>query len=393
MLVLTGAKSQAGTLGPLPHESRIGGSDDYTGFGTYGVSPESPNGQRIIYLKFDKTGLSPTDGKTPAALWVCNADLTGHRKVRDIEFDVRVHNGALQQWVDNDSVAYSGGTTFEGSARVVNIDTGVTEHGPYQGAIFGDTNYDGHLLLSVWHPTSPVGQQGLYELDTHTGNLTLIHPMSFFADRYNEKWDDGTDDPRGWVFAHGRYSKFGKHLAFTISTANEFDRSYGQYGNVKSKQHMFTCKRDGSSIRHWGTDKPMHFDWLNDNNLFGSDIGVENDGHEGELRLIKSWTRGKVYRETLGGLGCHIAQSPDARWFAGESWYGSKPVEFWIYARHNTTPAVRVFRHEKDRMTWKKHKAHVNPAFSRDSQKIYYKRPINEDTAQAFVVRLEDLGL
>lgn len=375
-------------VGPLPHETRVGPPNAYTTFGIYGASPESPDGSRLIYTALDEDELSRYDDLARGSLWVCNTDLTDHRKLRDVEFPVRVHNGVFQQWVDHDSIGYSGGHHFAGDVYIVNADTGETEWGPYTGAMLGDNNYGGYVFISVWSPESNVGEAGLYELNTATGEIKQIVTTREIAEQYNEQWDDGTDDPRGWFVAHPKFSTDGSLIAFTVSTNNMFDRNYTKYGNTKGKQHLFTARRDGSDLREWGIDKPMHFDWYNERLLWGADIGIDDEFAETALYEMRTWSRDKRVVETLAGPGCHVAKSPDGQWFAGETWYRSNPVRMKLYRRGELEPTAILFEHPFSDITWTTHRAHVNPAFSRDSQKLYYKRAVTEDRVQTFVVDL-----
>lgn len=379
-------------VGPLPHETPVGPPGVYTTFGIYGASPESPDGSRLVYTVLDDSELSPYDDLARGSLWVCNADLSGHRKLRDIEFPVRVHNGVFQQWVDHDSIGYSGGHHFAGDVYVVNADTGETEWGPFTDAMLGDNNHGGYVLISVWSPDSNVGEGGLYELNTTTGDLKQIVTTREMAEQYNEQWDDGTDDPRGWFIAHPKYSTDGSHIAFTVSTNNMFDRGYARYGNTKGKQHLFTARRDGSDLREWGIDKPMHFDWYDEQHLWGADIGIDDGFDETDKYEMRVWSRDKRVVETLAGPGCHVAKSPDGRWFAGETWYHSNPVVMKLYRRGELEPVAILFEHPFADITWSSHRAHVNPAFSRDSRRLYYKRPVSDDLVQTFVVDLAGIA-
>ncbi|MEO1235384.1 MAG: hypothetical protein AAFX76_01205 [Planctomycetota bacterium] len=382
----------APTFGPLPHETPVGPPGAYTTFGIYGESPESPDGSRLLYTMLDRDELSPFDDLARGSIWVADTDLENHRKLRDIEFPVRVHNGVFQQWVDHDSIGYSGGHHFAGDVYIVNADTGETEWGPYTGAMLGDNNFGGYVFISVWSPESNLGEAGLYELNTATGEIKQIVTTREIAEVYNERWDDGTDDPRGWFVAHPKFSTDGTHIAFTISTNNLFDRNYTRYGNTKGKQHLFTARRDGSDLREWGIDKPMHFDWYNERLLWGADIGIDDGFEETRLYEMRTWSRDKRVVETLAGPGCHVAKSPDGQWFAGETWYRSNPVVMKLYRRGELEPTAILFEHPFADITWTTHRAHVNPAFSRDSTKLYYKRAVSDELVQTFVVDLADVA-
>ncbi|MEM8873553.1 MAG: hypothetical protein AAGD32_04775 [Planctomycetota bacterium] len=381
------------THGPLPHERRIGPEDAYTTLGIYGQSPESPDGTRVLYTVLDRSELSEHDDLARGALWISDVDGSNTRKLRDIEFPIRVHNGVFQQWIDNDTVAYSGGHHFAGDVYLVNADTGETEHGPFEGAMLGDNSYDGYVLISVWDDAGNAAPQGLHELDSRTGRVKMLFTTSELATIYNEQWDDGSDDPRGWFIAHPKFSTDGSHIAFTVSTNNMLDRSYTSYGNVKGKQHLFTAVRDGSDLRYWGIDKPMHFDWFDEDKLWGADIGVGQAIKEADAsHLMRVWDRDKNLVETVAGVGCHVARSADGRWYAGESWYRSNPVVMRLYRHGEMEAAAVLFESPYPDIVWETHRAHINPAFSHDSKRLYYKRPVGPNLVQAFVVDVDDVA-
>ena len=385
---ISGATKAAADHGPLPHERRIGPADAFTVFGIYDGSPESPDGTRVLYTVLDRADLVPMKELAHAQLWVCDVDGTNARKLRNVEFLVTMHNGAFQQWVDDETIAYSGGHHFPGDVYVIDARTGRTKYGPYTGAMLGDNNFGGHILFSVWSDQSTAGSQGLYDLDTKTGKPTQLYTGKFFADIYNDEWKDGTDDPRGWFFTHLKYSTDGSHLAFTVHPGNLLDTDYKKYGNAAPQQHMFTVKRDLTDLKLWGTDKPMHFHWFDADHIWGVNDHVQDGSAEPGQGLMQVWTRDKRRVETVAGKGCHTARSPDYRWYAAEDWYGTSPVSLYLYRRGETTPAATVFTSPFTNMIWKV-RAHVNPAFSPDGKRLYYKRPVAGDLVQAFVVDVD----
>lgn len=378
--LLVSANWAAETACPKLKEVRVCLPDQYASFGIYNVTPESPDGSRLVYVVYDQYP-DPNRLVANASLWVCDRDIKNHRMVRRLEEVICNHNGAGQIWVDNDSVAYSGthlskvnGKYLTRSIRVVNVDTGKLEHGPFSGGWVGDS-YGGKVLMHIQDYSTNLGTRGLYELDTETGVVKLLFRPEDF-ESYKDQWS-GSDDPAGWFFAHGQYSTDGLHLCFTVRTRGK-----------EGRQHLFTCKADKSDLICWGPDKPMHFHWYDEDTIWGSDSGV-NDGKDND-RFCRRWDRRKNVIETLCGPGNHTAAAPDRQWLAGESWYNSNPIKLYVYRKGQTTPAAMIFQHEFAELTWKG-RGHVNPSFSRDGKRLYYNRAVGTELKQAFCYDLTSL--
>ncbi len=362
-------------------EVRVCLEGQYASFSIYNVSPESPDGSRIAYVVYDYYP-DPNELVAPVSLWVCDRDITNHRMVKKLEDVTCNHNGAGQIWVDNDSIAYSGthlykvnGKYLERSIRVINVDTGKLEHGPFSGGWVGDS-HDGKVMMHIQSHNNNLGARGLYELDTKTGKVRLIFKPEDF-EHYKSQWS-GSDDPAGWFFAHGQYSKDGSYISFTVRTRGK-----------EGRQHLFSCKPDGSELIQWGPDKPMHFHWYDETTIWGSDSGV-NDGQP-DNKYCRRWTRNKKYIQTLAGVGNHTAASPNKKWFAGETWYNSDDITLYIYRKNEIKPAAKIFTHPYSQITWKG-RGHVNPSFSRDSKRIYYNRAASNAMKQPYFCDISGLS-
>lgn len=362
-------------------EIRVCLEDQYASFGIYNVSPESPDGSRIAYVVYDYYP-DPNRLVAPVSLWVCDRDLKNRRMVKRLEDVTCNHNGAGQIWVDNDSIAYSGthiykvnGRYLKRSVRVVNVDTGKVEHGPFSGGWVGDS-HGGKVLFHIQDHDTNLGKRGLYELNTKTGDVKLLFTPEQF-EKYKDQWT-GSDDPAGWFFAHAQYSADGTHLSFTVRTRG-----------TQGRQHLFSCRADGSDLIQWGPDKPMHFHWFDEATIWGSDSEV-NDGQP-DNQFCRRWSRNKTFIETLAGPGCHTAAGPGRKMFAGETWYGTDTIELYIYRRGETKPAATVFSHPFSEITWQG-RGHVNPSFSRDGKRIYYNRAVSNELKQPFFCDISNLA-
>ena len=78
--------------------------------------------------------------------------------------------------------------------------------------------------------------------------------------------------------------------------------------------------------------------------------------------------------------------SPDKQWFAGESWYRSDPV-LYLYRKGSTNATAVLMSHNFRHVTWDL-RAHVNPAFSRDSKRLYYNRATSESLNEVWCADL-----
>jgi len=375
------AKSE--NTAPLLVEKRVCSENQYSSFGIYNQCPESPDGSRIIYTVYD---YYPDEVKmvSPVSLWICDSNLNNHRLIKKLEYETCNHNGAFQQWVDNNSIAYSGthikkvnNKYFKGGIIVINADTGKIEYGPYTGGFLSDNSYDGKLMMNIQFEDTNLGTKGLYELDTKSGIVKcLFRNSDFIKFRDKHNWS-GNKEPKLWSITHSMYSTDGSHIAFSVHT-------HGQGGH----QQFFTCKADKTDIVYWGTDFPGHFLWYDENTLWGSDYNVD-DGQTND-RFFKRWNRHRNYIETLSGPGCHTAASADRQWFAGDTSYNSDPIKLFLYKKGMATPSAVIFEHKFPDITWKA-RGHVNPSFSRDGKRLYYNRAISETMKQAYYCDISEI--
>jgi hypothetical protein len=216
--------------------------------------------------------------------------------------------------------------------------------------------------------------RGLFVLDTATGGLRKICEESSFLS-YAGKMPV-MRDPAQWRFSHPTWSKDGSYIALCL----ENERSpYGEY--------LFSFRPDFTDVVFFGK-KPMHFNWYDDHqSIFGNDRAVQ-DGLENN-NSIRRWTRDGKWIETLAGAATHNTMSPDKRWFAGESWYNTDPV-LTLYRTGSTNATATIMAHNFQHVTWDM-RAHVNPAFSRDSKRLYYNRATSDSLNEVWCSDLSGL--
>jgi len=362
-------------------ETRVGPDGQYSSIGIYNECPESPDGKRILYVIFDK---APSNDQplAPFSLWVCDSNLQNHKLVQKSENPTDNHNAAFQQWVDNDSVAYCSsyiaklpdGSYHKREIRVFNVDTGKVEFGPYTDGFLGDSTAKGKILMNVDGDQSNLGPRGVYELDTKTGNVRCVckaRDFGWYAE--NLDWYGMKKNCKRWDPTHARFSPEGTRISFMFNAGG-------------SQYLFFTCNADGSNLKYWGADKPLHELWFDENTICGADE-ITDDNNPDNLSF-RRWDLNKRVIETLAGQVNHTAFSPDRQWFAGESFYRSNPVELYIYKRGQTIATATVFQSDAQ-IVWQK-VGHVNPSFSRDGSRLYYNRPVG-DLKQAYFCDISSL--
>lgn len=330
-------------------ERKITISGKGSAWGLYGVHPDSPDGERLVYTVYTE----PVDLERkelyyyPAELWVCNSDGTNHRRLWNGRSTI--HNGLGQSWVDNHRIAFRA----QGSVMVINADTGDMEFGPFEG--YGTAHYalDGKVLLVS-------RDEGIYELNVHTGRIRMVLPYANSS------------------ISHLQYSPDGNKLLFTTA------------GN----SHLVMANIDGSELTVLPGTKPMHFQWFDNRSFFGYSheevVGVDLSKHHWR-EMYRYDLDGQVI-EHMAGHGCHGDIRRDGMYIAGENWYGSDPIELYLYRRGEREPLTTIFSHPFTRMVWDiRDRHHVNPSFSRCGRYLYYNKAVAENVNHAFRYDLKGL--
>lgn len=347
---------------------RVSPEGSFCSIGSYDVSPESPDGTKILYMQWTRIPKVPSGGD--GAVWYCSRDLKQRTKIIDVH-NIGVHNGAETAWLDNQRIQVSG--VWDGKTRgpaIVKID-GTIEFGPYKGLEILHEPVNGKVLMLGINGREEAGR-GLFVLDTATGGLRKICDESSFLSYAGRM--PVMREPAQWRFSHPTWSKDGSYIALCLENEKT---PFGEY--------LFSFRPDFTDVVFFGK-KPTHFNWYdNHDSIYGSDNGVQ-DGLRND-NSIRRWTRDGKWIETLSGSpATHNAMSPDKQWFTGESWYGSDPV-LYLYRKGSTNATATVMSHRFRHMTWDM-RAHVNPAFSRDGTRLYYNRATSDSLNEVWCADL-----
>jgi hypothetical protein len=353
---------------------------EFASLGIYQQTPESPDGRRLAYVTFGRPS-TKEDSYVPFTIWIRDRELrekpralpqTGHLATS--------HNGAVVQWIDDSTLACAAfvpparpGKKPRRVVQLLDAETGKVTHGPFYGAFLGEGVSRGRILLGVDGPGN-VGPNGVYIYDTRNSRMTRavsVTDMKPFLD--GMQWPTMKNSDQ-WTPTHPHFSPGGKRIGICLVPG----------GGVAL---FFVCNDDGSDLRYWGMDEPLHQLWFDDDTISGSDELV-NDGEPDNLD-IRRWTLDRRLVETLGGPANHPALSPDREWSAGETFYAGSPIVLHVYRRGQTTPAA-IIPIENPKVIWRDN-GHVNPSFSRDGRRLYFHSSTKDNLKQVCYADLSSL--
>lgn len=359
-------KAQTSSLEPgVP--VRIGPENISSCFSYYNTSPESPDGQLISYVKILSAQNQRYD-KMTGELWVCNADLTGHRKVTDL-YNFNTHNGVNAQWIDNSKIAYS----IEGHIKIINLN-GEDLVAPIKAFSIGHDSHSNKILYSAISKETQL--YTIYEYDVVTNQKTEIADASNFKEAIDLFSIRDTVEISERKIRHLMYSPDGSKIALRIDFAGK-----GEIDN-----HLVTMDKNSGNIHYFGS-KPMHFAWYDNASIMGHDNQI-NDGMPND-KSARRWTLNGEFIETLAGPGNHLAVSTNRSLIASESWYRVFPVILSVFKKGETKAFWQDTISQDGKSVWELGN-HVNPAFSRDGKRVYYRKQAAAGLTQTYMMVLLD---
>ncbi len=353
------------------NERQVGKDGASTKFAFFSVSPESPDGKNILYLRLKKEpNVNERAVQLPGELWICDRDLKKHRKVTDIK-GMYSEDGCFQQWLNNTQVAL----LDSGVVRVIDVRNGrdllkkrVTTR------FLGHDSHEGRILFTIAE-SKGAEKAGIYELNCFTEE---IKPVLLNEDCEGAILPSFLD-PKSilpvakWRMLHCQYSPDGRKICFRVDT-----------GPTDKYQLLGLCNVDGSDFKVQA--KALHHMWYDNESIMGHarfDEKGEGLPMDKRFRLMR-WDLNGKYIETMGPLGNHLGASPNRDLFASETMYYKSPVIVTLYPKGKAEQGVEVANFDPYELTWNKF-FHVNPTFSRDGKRLYYCRPINQQYSGTFV--------
>ncbi|MCH5185979.1 MAG: PD40 domain-containing protein [Oscillospiraceae bacterium] len=342
--------------------------------GMNGGCPESPDGSRIVYARKENI----TDS-SKAELWICNSDLTDHRKVFDIECGN--HNGPSASFIDNSLVVFRSVYNGMGVFYILNVDTGETVYGPI-AAKESHCAENGRYPFSLdpkqenKNPAYPgITTAGIYSLDVKSGAITKVLDAN-----------DMLSEIKKAGYEPNEHTLSLSHVQWNPSA----DKVMMRIGINGFGGALLGCFDTKTKKTHFIPNKPVHQLWFDDDSYIA--VYQYHDGtrwHMDKSRINRYTIDGEII-EPLGGIGNHVDRSPDKEWITGDSMYPDEDVSVFLYKRGHTEPAAVIDTHRFLDTAWKLN-VHTNPSFSRDGKRIYFNRPLSSEKTSAVFADISDI--
>lgn len=335
---------------PADTPIRVGPEGFNSTLSYYGTSPESPDGNRIAYVKLLQETKVNGDEIVPGEIWVCDSDLSNHRKIISIN-PIKVHNGARVQWVNNQTISY-----LDDKIRVVDLDGNALI--PAVDGDIGHHPHDGKIVYAA--KDSETNLYTIYEIDVKTGRKSDLGNVMDFQGLLNQFDDPELIEVKDWRIRHLQYGPDGSKIAFRMDVGPSMEKY----------KHLVTMDINGDNVHYFGP-KPMHFGWYDDASIMGHDNQIA-DGNPDD-RSLRRWDQDRNFIETLAGPGNHLGATESREYFCSESWYGESLIIVKVFRKNQLKPIWQDIASNVSHTTWVL-RYHTNPSFSRDGKRIYYNK-------------------
>jgi hypothetical protein len=296
--------------------------------------------------------------ENPTEVWVCNTDLTGHRKVYDT--NCGNHNSVSATFIDNDRIMFRGTEDKVNYVHVLNVKTGILEY-----KVRGK---EGHRAEGNKVPFST--NDAVFWLDCGTGEIKEL----FKAEQMVKAISDQGYEPheKSGQLSHVQLNPSCTRVMMRIGVNGSGGALLGCYDMADDKFYFIP-------------NKPVHQLWYDDDSYMAV-YQLQEDGKwiSAASRINRYSLTGEVL-ENLGGVGNHVDGTPDRRYFAGDSMYPGEDIHIYLYKKGVVEPIAVLDTQNFQKIAWGD-KVHSNPSFSADGKRVYFNRPVSEEKSVAVFV-------
>ena len=352
---------------------RIADVENSTLTGMNGGDIESPDGSMIVYAS------KPDLSESYTELWVCNRDLTGHRKVYTLS--CMNHNGPSASFVDNDTVVFRDETDGILSFILYDVKRNEEKSRVYgkmghraSGGMFPVSVRESQLLKNNAFPE--IKECGVYMMNVRTGKITYL----ISDEEINEiALSHGLGiNPNTCDVSHLQLSPDCSAVMMRMGVPN--CPTFGALG----------CMDLATRKTHLISDKPVHQLWF-DNDTYMATRQFEIDGRiDMATSYIARFSKDGEELEVLGGIGNHIDGNADRTLFAGDRCYPGYAANVYVYERGNKTPLAEIEIADLPEVVWKR-QVHPNPSFAGNGKRLYFNRPVSNDRTEASFIETDEI--
>ena len=320
----------------------------------FDLCPESPDGSKAVY--FEYTPGSPPMGR----VMVATLDTAGQPIRHDPASDAisgSTHGGVDEQWVDNDTVAYSVRGSGGSETVVYSVKDASSRRIPAGIRMFCPANGTGL--------TSTGGRRGgeptVLSMDFRTGavrklftrgDALAIHPMK-----------DRIKDLDRIYFKHTKWTDDGRRF-MVVFTNEGYTRPQGVIG-VKS---ILVADAGGTNLRYL-TEFGHHPMWSHD----GTYAYAFEFAEAGTLNLMAYPIDGRESYPILKGIrGWHASLSPDGKTLVTDVGQWEKPGRSAILLYDVATGKYEVLATFALSDASHETGIHPHPVWSRDGKRVYF---------------------
>lgn len=329
----------------------------------YDICPESPDGSRVLYCKFDKND----SGK--GRIIVVNKDGSEPDCIDEV-FGVNMHSGVFQQWIDNSTVVFQSFVNSRSKTIVYSLDSGVMFEIPARVRMFSSEN---NLCLCEIKdsPSEQLSGKGnsICVSNIKTQAIKTVFELQDAINLYPHKEMLKHADMDSLYFKHEKWSIDGTKFLFVFTDESVNSVTGLRRNHIKG---LFVMTSDGTDARYlgefghhpyWGIDSSYAF--ANCNRFMGK--RCENGN-----MIVKYPVDGTEPSILFEGviIGIHPSFSPDGSKMIGDPFEFPEPHYrgLSIYdVESGSTEMLAVMPYTNQ---WSK--SHPHPVWSRDGKRIYF---------------------
>jgi len=326
------------------------------------ICPESPDGTKITYFEFED--------KVPGWGWVvvANRDGSDPQYISD-RIKGHDHDGARQQWIDNDRVIY--GIEDEERSLIYSLSQKTTRKVPGQIGMVSEihgmglthNNYPPSKYAAAIRKPSEVMLMDIEKDATKTllneNQMLDIHPRRKVIENPEYK-DLG-------VFKHPKWSPDGSQFFWVYMLELKGT-------NTKIVKTALLSDKNGTDIRYV-SEVGQHPMWHTDDSLLSyvRRQGFDHYENPSAQDIMDHPIDGSPGTPIVSeALGIHGSPSPDGNYFATDIFHWPEPNTHAVLLYDIASGDYRVLARMNAEEVDPKHEMHPHPTWSRDGKRIYF---------------------